>query len=80
MGIPVTLILMGLHFTLTVQSYAPTSSLLGSGAVPSANAGDPNPKYSMFNLKSYRKYFNVDTQVCQQRPLNAWADRQRHQT
>ncbi len=46
-----------------MQSYAPTSSLLGSGAVPSANAGDANSKYSMFNLKNYRKYFNVDTQV-----------------
>ncbi|KAK9908355.1 hypothetical protein WJX75_006546 [Coccomyxa subellipsoidea] len=45
-----------------VQSYAPTSSLLGAGAVPSANAGDSNPKFSLFNLKSYRKYFNVDTQ------------------
>lgn len=46
-----------------MQSYAPTSSLLGAGAVPSANAGDSNPKFSLFNLKSYRKYFNVDTQV-----------------
>lgn len=47
-----------------VQSYAPHASLLGAGAVPSADAGDPNnAKLSMFNLKSYRKYFNVDTQV-----------------
>ena len=48
-----------------VQSYAPSASLLGAGAVPSAGGpGDPNaPKFSMFNLKSYRKYFNVDTQV-----------------
>ena len=48
-----------------VQSYAPSASLLGAGAVPSAGGSDnPNaPRFSMFNLKSYRKYFNVDTQV-----------------
>lgn len=49
-----------------VQSYAPSTSLLGAGAVPSAAAGPGNPnapKYSIFTLKSYRKYFNVDTQV-----------------
>lgn len=48
-----------------VGSYAPSASLLGAGAVPSAaGPGDPNaPKFSMFNLKAYRKYFNVDTQV-----------------
>ena len=52
-----------------VQSYAPSTSLLGAGAVPSAaGAGDPNaPKYSFLNLKSYRKYFNVDTQASQPR-------------
>ncbi|CAK0784356.1 hypothetical protein CVIRNUC_007560 [Coccomyxa viridis] len=47
-----------------VQSYAPSASLLGAGAVPSAGGSDnPNaPRFSMFNMKSYRKYFNVDTQ------------------
>jgi hypothetical protein len=52
-------------YPCAVGAYAPSASLLGAGAVPSAaGPGDPNtPKFSMFNLKAYRKYFNVDTQV-----------------
>jgi hypothetical protein len=49
-----------------VQSYSGHTALLGAGAVPSAGGpGDAGSasKYSAFNLKSYRKYFNVDTQV-----------------
>lgn len=47
-----------------MQSYGGHAALLGSGAVPSAGGPEPgSAKYSAFNLKSYRKYFNVDTQA-----------------
>lgn len=61
-----------------VQSYSGHAALLGSGAVPSAGGPEPGAaKYSAFNLKAYRKYFNVDTQARFQLRLlrynNAWS-------
>lgn len=48
-----------------VQPYTANAALLGAGAVPSAD-GPASAKYSAFNLKSYRKFFNVDTQARRQ--------------
>ena len=52
---------------VAVQPYATNAALLGAGAVPSAD-GPTSAKYSAFNLKSYRKFFNVDTQACPASP------------
>ena len=52
-----------------VENYKPTRALLGrdaplsDGGFSDAGRSDESGTYSLLNIKRYRRYFNVDTEV-----------------